>query len=334
MDKKKLIQKYRESLLQKENVEGVSRGLKVDEDGNIISDEEVILVTVKEKKPESELNSQDIVPKSLEGVETIVRDFGSIKAHNSEDQFKDSHRPLRGGASFGYEEETTGTLGMTFIDEKNRIFLLSNNHVIGDTNSGRIGGRLNQPAFSDCGEDQCYCGTLERYVELNFKDNPISSTNGLFSKITSFFNRLFGGGKKSGVIEVNGNVNKVDCALGELAGCSTVLNNVIELGEIQGIREPELGMNIKKVGRTSGVTEGRIIQMDATLHVNFSFGRKAIFEDQIITTPISEPGDSGSVVLDEDNYLIGLLFSGSEKVSVMNKIDLVFDALNVNPKFD
>jgi hypothetical protein len=44
---------------------------------------------------------------------------------------------------------------------------------------------------------------------------------------------------------------------------------------------------------------------------------------------MSEPGDSGSLILSEDNYAIGLLFAGSDKATVINRIETVFEQLNV-----
>lgn len=331
MDRNK-IKEYREFLLNKENVTGVSRGLRVDEDGNVISDEEVWVVTVKEKKDEFELASSDVVPKSIDGVDTIVRDFGDIKAQNESEVYKEKTRPLKGGISFGLENGPSGTLGVS-LESENRFYLLSNNHVIADTNDAQIGSDLIQPASADS-ERRNYCGELERYVKISFKENPLFPKSGLFSKLCQFFTGFFGRDDSSSkIIETNSKYNQVDCALGQLRSCSTKINELLNVGKIRGIRKPELGMPVKKVGRTSGVTRGQIIQIDATIEVGFSFGRKAMFEDQIVTTPISSPGDSGSVVLDEDNYLVGLLFSGSEKVTILNPIDLVFDNLNIDPNF-
>jgi len=325
------IKKYREHLLNKENVTGVSRGLRVDEDGNVVSDEEVWVVTVKEKKDEFELSSSDVVPKSIDGVDTIVRDFGEIKAQGELEVHKKKTRPLEGGISFGLQDGPSGTLGVS-LESENKFYLLSNNHVIADTNDAQIGSDLIQPSSADSDRAN-YCGELERYVKINFKENSLSKP-GILSKLCQFFSSLFGGDSSSSkVLENDLKYNQVDCALGELRSCSTKVNEVLKVGKIKGIRKPELGMSVKKVGRSSGVTEGRIIQMDATIEVGFSFGRKAMFEDQIVTTPISSPGDSGSVVLDEDNYLVGLLFSGSEKVTVLNPIDLVFENLNIDPNF-
>ncbi len=44
---------------------------------------------------------------------------------------------------------------------------------------------------------------------------------------------------------------------------------------------------------------------------------------------MSKPGDSGSAVLDMDKRVVGLLFVGSDAATIINPIDEVFAALNV-----
>jgi hypothetical protein len=51
--------------------------------------------------------------------------------------------------------------------------------------------------------------------------------------------------------------------------------------------------------------------------------------DQIVTSNISQGGDSGSLVLDENNNAVGLLFAGSDKATIFNRIQNVFRELKV-----
>jgi hypothetical protein len=44
---------------------------------------------------------------------------------------------------------------------------------------------------------------------------------------------------------------------------------------------------------------------------------------------MSAGGDSGSAVLDESDRVIGLLFAGSESTTIINRIQNVLEALNV-----
>ena len=45
---------------------------------------------------------------------------------------------------------------------------------------------------------------------------------------------------------------------------------------------------------------------------------------------MSQGGDSGSAVLDDDDRLVGLLFAGSDSTTVINRIEHVFSALGIS----
>jgi len=44
---------------------------------------------------------------------------------------------------------------------------------------------------------------------------------------------------------------------------------------------------------------------------------------------MSAGGDSGSVVLDMEKNIVGLLFAGSDQTTIMNRIQNVFTLLNI-----
>jgi len=86
----------------------------------------------------------------------------------------------------------------------------------------------------------------------------------------------------------------------------------------------EEGDKVKKFGRTTGLRKGRVRSTDARVRVGYDGGTKE-FTDQIITESISTGGDSGSAVVNEKDQLVGLLFAGSNTVTVSNKIQNVLD---------
>jgi len=67
-----------------------------------------------------------------------------------------------------------------------------------------------------------------------------------------------------------------------------------------------------------------------TVNVNMGEGRSALFEDQFATGPMSEPGDSGSVILTEDNWCVRLLFAGSNLITMANRYSNVKAKLNLD----
>ena len=90
-----------------------------------------------------------------------------------------------------------------------------------------------------------------------------------------------------------------------------------------------MGTLLHKTGRTTNYTTGRITATNATIDVNFGNGRIARFRDQILTTPMSAGGDSGSIVADRENYAVGLLFAGSPQVTILNHIQHVRALLRI-----
>ena len=86
---------------------------------------------------------------------------------------------------------------------------------------------------------------------------------------------------------------------------------------------------IKKTGRTTNFTTGRITVVNATVDVNYGSGKVGRFKDQIVTTAMSAGGDSGSLVLTLDDVAIGLLFAGSTQSTILNQIEHVRSLLRV-----
>jgi len=67
--------------------------------------------------------------------------------------------------------------------------------------------------------------------------------------------------------------------------------------------------------------------------MTYPTGERIIYSDQLLITLPVEEGDSGALLLDEDNYAIGLL-SGvvtidGERYAVANKIRNVLELLDV-----
>ena len=87
------------------------------------------------------------------------------------------HRPAPGGVSVGHVGITAGTLGSRAIGRtapwNNRHLILSNNHVLANSNAGRVNDSIVQPGPADGGRhpgDQI--AVLARWVPINFGGAP------------------------------------------------------------------------------------------------------------------------------------------------------------------
>jgi hypothetical protein len=215
------------------------------------------------------------------------------------------HRPLIIGCSSGHFGITAGTLGCFVRGKRDgKTYLLSNNHVYANTNSGRPGDPILQPGPTDGG----------------------TRTRDIVAKLSNF-------------VPISANArNFIDAAIAGLQpGVTFDAANIPGIGAHKGVRagEAPIGQSVQKVGRTTGLTSGRIraIELDG-VRVNFGPGLGVVtFDDQIEIVDdgraFSAGGDSGSAIWDMDRRLVGLLFAGGGNTTYANPIGAVLRALNV-----
>lgn len=214
------------------------------------------------------------------------------------------NRPLQIGGSIGHVQITAGTLGC-FVSDRTlgEEFILSNNHVLANENDAKAGDNIIQPGDADGGRvSLSKVGELVNFIPLRRRGNAI------------------------------------DAATASIAGDMEYYYNWLEgRGAISGVRDdlPEEGEIVYKVGRTTGLTRGRIsaIEVDGLL-VGYDMG-DAEFEGQIQIVPadnkpFSLAGDSGSLIVDRYRRALALLFAGNDVDSTFaSPIRTVLDALQV-----
>lgn len=122
---------------------------------------------------------------------------------------------------------------------------------------------------------------------------------------------------------------QVDAALAKPTSQEMINSDIVGIGKVRGLVSASVGMNVQKSGRSTGFSRGQITTMGATVNVGFGFGKSARFTNQIITTKMGEPGDSGSLLLSQSNQAVGLLFAGGPKATIYHPISEVLLSLNV-----
>jgi hypothetical protein len=317
-------------LLKKKNVVLVARGKKIV--GGVTTDRYAIIVGVRKKitprtKAAAQLGINNVVPRKIDGIETDVIEVGDIKAL-AVDRTK-KWRPAPGGVSIGHFAITAGTLGAT-VKKKGVPHILSNNHVLANSNDAETYDPILQPGPYDGGTSEDVIGNLIDFAKINFAGDP--STCPITRLAAWSFNglaRLLH--RRSRLGTYSSETNKVDCAIARPLLEEDISDEILEIGKPAGFNlgALDVGQQVKKSGRTSGLNEGTILALDGVVSVGYD-DKIAIFEDQILTTAIAEAGDSGSVVLNENNEIIGLLFAGSDMVAIVNRIENVIDALGLD----
>jgi hypothetical protein len=309
------VQKRHErDLLALDNVVGVAASVKVTKGKP--TGEHSLTIYVEEKKPKTQLSKEAVVPDKLGDVATDVVAVGPIRVM----AFTAQARPALPGFSMGHKDITAGTLGCVVRDIrrcccevekgcgcspsredcKGDYLVLSNNHVLANSNLASPGDHVLQPGAFDGGiYPSDSVATLERF-------EPI----------------VFGA---SGY-------NLVDAAVARPTFSRNINPAIIGVTMPRGVDQAFVGQGVIKVGRTTQVTTGTVIAVNATVAVGgYTGGNTGVFFDQIITTAMSAGGDSGSLLMDRDLNAVGLLFAGSAEITIHNHIANVETALGVRP---
>ena len=121
----------------------------------------------------------------------------------------------------------------------------------------------------------------------------------------------------------------VDAALARPVSPGFINPSIIGIGAVKGLAIAKIGSSVQKSGKSTGYTRGRITVVGSTVTVGFTNGRSVRFSNQIITSKMGKPGDSGSLLLDRANCAVGLLFAGSASTTIYNPIEEVLQSLNV-----
>jgi hypothetical protein len=319
---------YSKQIMGMPNVVGVGIGYK--EASGKKLDELCITVLVRKKLPIEALPSSGLIPHELEGVKTDVIEVGELNALQAR---TDRWRPVPAGVSIGHYLITAGTLGCMVRDRSsNERLILSNNHVLANSNQARPGDPILQPGVADHGNVASdTVAQLIRFVPISFTVEPPTCeiAKGMVT-VSNKLAQLLGSGHRLEAFKQDPQaINQVDAAVARPEVGIEFLDEILEIGIVGGVTPAKLGMRVRKSGRSTGFTTGQITILDATVDVNYS-DKVARFEGQIITSGMSAPGDSGSLLVAESALLaVGLLFAGSDQVTIFNPIQAVLDGLQV-----
>ncbi len=322
---RQLLPVANQKLFSRPNV--VATGIGYKTSGGKKTGELCIVCSVGLKVAAASLDENELIPPFMDGIPTDVKPVGLIRALQSP---TGRFRPAPGGVSTGHIHVSAGTLGC-LVRKGDKVLILSNNHVLANSNQAQRGDIIIQPGLHDGGSVSTdHIASLTEFVPIHFENERsrrlfASGLTGLYN----FFARL--SGSRSRLYSRKGSQpeNLVDCAIAEPVDPEDVKNEILEAGKITGTACGTLDMKVKKSGRTTGLTTGVVEQVDVTVRVNFGAGKTALFTDQLMTGAMSQGGDSGSVVLNEKNEVVGLLFAGSTTTTIINRIQNVIKLLDV-----
>lgn len=365
---------FESQILSKPNVVGVAVGLK-ESDGEWTGGMALVAL-VQQKLPMAQLSQSDRIPRTIDNLPTDVYEVGYLRAFDAPPP-TGRFRPIPAGVSIGHHLITAGTLGVTVKDRlTGETWILSNNHVLANSNDALIGDAILQPGPADGGQNPAdIVARLERFIPLRYIEdaqtplpgngngngtptpvptNPslggCASVLGGASQVLNMLARMSGSGVRvvatassqaltaqgapqTSNVQTTTSDNSVDAALARPVDPALFTGDILGIGKIDGTKAPQIGMAVRKAGRTTGYTQSMITLLNATVNVGYSTingPRTARFVGQIITQPMSQGGDSGSLIVDgAENRAVGLLFAGSPMATIFTPIDIVLAALNV-----
>jgi hypothetical protein len=293
-----------EDLLQLRGVHAVGTGGKVT--GGKPTGETAIRVFVREKLPLEEVAPEDRVPAEIDGFKTDVEELPVFKILQApglplgERREEDGrqYRPVRGGAKLTRAFVGQGTLGclLTVKNDPKTVLALTNHHVLYPEACSEAPGneQVGQPNGEACSSDCCY-DIVGRVLDAQCDE-------------------------------------QVDAALVKLDGGTKWLAEVEGVGRIKGPHDITVAESkshtyqVKKRGFVTGLTGGTVtdinifgtayLEDEKTVHRTFRNGILITANPDSakpgVPTGFGLSGDSGSVVLNAEDKVVGILFGASD----------------------
>lgn len=267
-------------------------------------------VDVREKLSVSRLPKEHRIPHEFVGVPIDVRPaqlWRDIVDPQDPELDREPFDPMEGGVTISHYEEDgeRGTLGCfaTLRSDPRVVVLLTNHHTVYPNPDGKGPGlHVGQPRISStrC----CKTGAIAKVldgVRGPVADAAIAELNGK----RPFDQRLTG-------IGPDANGLNADLIVG--------IPDEVTIG---GIKTAVLcGETVRKLGRTTGVTEGKVVSINASHpsgRANIDYIHQIIIEPtkggRIVRSSrnhFAVEGDSGSVVINQWNQVVGLLHAATE----------------------
>jgi hypothetical protein len=243
---------------------------------------------------------------------TLLISVALVFAQSGPNQVKQA-LPISLGTSGGNVHDNTrrfccsGTLGALVADTSHTQFVLSNNHVLADTDTAAPGDAISQPGLVDVG---CVLTAANSNTVANFSTTkPLGTAN-------------------------------VDAALAQVVpGAVKTSGDILEVGVPSSAEAtPIVGMAVAKSGRTTGLTCATIGSVSTNVRVQYQRGcgkgKKFTisYVNQVLVSgsAFSAGGDSGSLIVTQAGAQpVGLLFAGSSATTIANPISDVTNAFGV-----
>ncbi|HAP93919.1 MAG TPA: hypothetical protein DCM26_04760 [Desulfotomaculum sp.] len=327
----RMLSKYKKDLLGLPNVLGVGVGFKQMRNEN--TGRPALLVFVENKVHLEGLRKEHIVPLKIKDLQTDVIEIGRVRMLQERTR---RWRPAQPGVSIGHHKISAGTFGTVVKDKTTgEKLILSNNHILANATDGSdgrsaAGDPVLQPGPHDGGGPHDRIATLLRFIPVRRTVQDVECPVAAAAVWTG--NTLIHAVRPHYDLKLTKRaqeLNLVDAAVARPDAQNMISGEILGIGHVEGVADIGPGEQVQKSGRTSGVTEGKVQAIGVTVRVDIVDAGTGWFSDQVISDVLSRPGDSGSLVLNSEKRAVGLLFAGSDKYTVFNRIHNVMERLRI-----
>jgi hypothetical protein len=242
-------------------------------------------------------------PLDNQAAQTAAVQMGTSGGNNGDVDLDPSGNPI---------DCASGTLGSLVNDQSGNLYVLSNNHVLAESDQAAVGSTIIQPGLVDTGCVPLAAGvtgiraiaSLQYYVPLI---NASTNTDAALA-ITS-----------ASSVDTTGSIVALGASGG---GTNQIAAAAPAAGQGETLSAANLNtIQVAKSGRTTGLTCSTVDSIDNSLKISYyrdaagtQFYTSKTFTNQIGIPGnyFSDFGDSGSLVVDAANaQAVGLFFAGS-----------------------
>ena len=327
--------KYWKEIKKRPNVHGYSGILHPRiKGGKEVPGTRCIRIYVEKKVPAHQLSLKEMIPRALDLGGSIVEiDVVELPRMRYLDEPEDRttpidhqkrYRPVQAGTSCMHRNGTACTLSWYFW-KGNKLFIALNCHCGALENTASIGDEWLQPSPYDGGVyPRDTIAKLSFYVPTKYETFKCPVRNFLFRIFKVLFHITH--------FRAYEPTNHVDISFGEPISRDILSFKIFGIeGKITGKGKHVIGAKVYKSGRTTGVTEGVIVDPAWNGYV---YGRrgKAWYEDCVLVKGKCAGGDSGSPTISKspDGLLYhGALFAGSDEFWIYCKVENIEREANV-----
>ncbi len=242
----------------------------------------------------------------------VLLSIGAVLADNGPQHQAEQAFPIRLGTSGGNVNNVSrafccsGTLG-ALVTKNGLDYILSNNHILADSDQAQPGENISQPGLVDVG-----CNAASANIVAHFSEAPTLGSANVDAAIAAIVS--------STVVDTSGSILDVGVPSSTSA-------------------TPAVGLAVAKSGRTTGLTCAAVGSVSTNVRVQYQRGcgkgKKFTisYANQVLvnSSSFSAGGDSGSLIVTQSSAQpVALLFAGSSTTTIGNPIGDVTDALAVS----